>query len=288
MDVAALVSTIKDDLCTAYNIRWDVSVIETGEGDVNLVVMPAPVVGGCVLGFNLYLFYTQLIMEMAVENAPPVMMSVFRSIERNGKGNLPQIEAFESLFHRLNGHLIYRINGELYLNKSLKDLKNIQWSYFSFRYESEYLNVHTRLDFNYQELRQHILGLAGFLLLFSNYQEDEGIAMYEEGKAYMDTSVRYERNHINRELCLASKGYRCSVCGIDMEKVYGAIGKNFIEVHHSIPVSDYGQERLINPLAELFPVCPNCHAMLHRRRPPYSIVELKQIMRDAGGGRKTK
>ena len=285
MNVASLVSTIKEDLYVAYHIKWNVSVSETGEGDVNLVVMPASNAGECVIGFNLYLFYTKLIMEMAVENAPPLMVGVFKSVERNGKANLSQIEAFETLFHSLNGHLIYRINGRKYRDRPLKELKNIQWSYLSLRYESEYLNVHSRLDFNYEEFRHHILGFAGFLLLFSTYQEAEGVAMYEEGKAYMATSVRYERNPINRELCLANKGYRCSVCGIDMEKFYGAPGKDFIEVHHSIPVSEYGQERLIDPLAELFPVCPNCHAMLHRRRPPYSIDELKQIMRDVSGER---
>lgn len=288
MNVADLVSIIKDDLYDAYHIKWDVSVIEVGEGDVNLAIMPASVAGECVIGFNLYLFYTRLVMEMTVGNAPPLMVEVFKSVERNGKGNLPQIEAFEVILRGFRGHLIYRINGESHLDKSLNELKNIRWLYFSLRYESEYLDVHSRLDFNYLEMREFILNFAGFLLLFSSYQEEAGLAMYEEGKAYMEMSVRYERNLINRELCLANKGYRCSVCGIDMEKVYGVAGKNYIEVHHSIPVSEYGQERLIDPLSELFPVCPNCHAMLHRRMPPYSIDELKQIMRDASGGREVK
>ena len=50
------------------------------------------------------------------------------------------------------------------------------------------------------------------------------------------------------------------------------------EVHHLIPISTYGEERLINPLEELVPVCPNCHAMLHRKNPPYSIEEMKAII----------
>jgi 5-methylcytosine-specific restriction protein A len=29
---------------------------------------------------------------------------------------------------------------------------------------------------------------------------------------------------------------------------------------------------------DLKPVCPNCHAMLHRRTPPYSIEELGIIL----------
>ncbi|HCO7574031.1 HNH endonuclease [Escherichia fergusonii] len=26
------------------------------------------------------------------------------------------------------------------------------------------------------------------------------------------------------------------------------------------------------------PVCPNCHAMLHRRKPPFTLEELKALM----------
>ncbi|HEM0468253.1 TPA: HNH endonuclease [Escherichia coli] len=28
----------------------------------------------------------------------------------------------------------------------------------------------------------------------------------------------------------------------------------------------------------LLPVCPNCHAMLHRRKPPFTLEELKALM----------
>lgn len=282
MDVASLVSSIRKDLYDSYHIRWDVRVIETGEGDVNLTAMPSSIAGECVIGLNLYLFYTQLIMEMAVGNAPPIMSAIFRSIEKNGKDNLAQVEAFEKLFRILNGRLKYRINGDSYADRPLSELRNMRWSFFSLRYESGYLNIHNRLDFNYGEIQQRMLAFAGLILLFSSYQKTDGLAFYEEGRAYQETTTRYERNAINRELCLAHKGYRCSVCGIDMGEVYGEPGLRFIEVHHSIPVSEYDHERLIDPLRELYPVCPNCHAMLHRRKPPYTIEELKSIMQKAG------
>lgn len=282
MDVASLVSTIRKDLHDSYLISWDVRVSESGEGDVNLVAVPSPVAGECVIGLNLYLFYTHLVMEMAVENAPPIMSVVFRSIEKNGKDNLVQVTAFEKLFNNLRGHFEYRVNNDSYQDRPLSELKNIRWAFFSLRYESGYLNVHDRLDFNYEEIRQHVMAFAGLILLFSSYQKPDNLILHEEGRAYDETSTRYERNPINRELCLAHKGYRCSVCGADMGKIYGEPGQLFIEVHHSIPVSEYEHERLIDPLKELYPVCPNCHAMLHRRKPPYSIDELKAIMKEAG------
>ena len=71
-----------------------------------------------------------------------------------------------------------------------------------------------------------------------------------------------------------------------MEQLYGEIGKDYIEVHHIIPVSEYGEERLIDPLEELVPVCPNCHALLHRRKPPYSINELKAKIKKTTRGTK--
>ena len=34
----------------------------------------------------------------------------------------------------------------------------------------------------------------------------------------------------------------------------------------------------LDPINDLIPVCPNCHAMLHRRCPPYTPEELKNML----------
>lgn len=88
----------------------------------------------------------------------------------------------------------------------------------------------------------------------------------------------YERNSKARNLCINHFGCACSVCGFDFETVYGEAGKGYIHVHHLKPLSEVKQEYHVNPIEDLRPVCPNCHAMLHRRIPPYSINELKKIM----------
>lgn len=88
----------------------------------------------------------------------------------------------------------------------------------------------------------------------------------------------YERNPKARQLCVEYWGLSCSVCGIDFEKVYGEIGKEFIHVHHLIPVSQIGDLYQIDPIKDLRPVCPNCHSMLHKRKPPLKIEELKKMM----------
>ena len=102
---------------------------------------------------------------------------------------------------------------------------------------------------------------------------------YAEGTAYQTLLNKYERNPINRELCLAKKGYRCNICNFDFKEVYGSIGKHFIEVHHITPVSMLGSGYKINIDEDLIPVCSNCHSMLHKKNPPYLPDELKSIIK---------
>jgi 5-methylcytosine-specific restriction protein A len=47
--------------------------------------------------------------------------------------------------------------------------------------------------------------------------------------------------------------------------VYGELGKNFIHVHHVIEISTIKKEYEIDYKTDLMPVCPNCHAMLHKK-----------------------
>ncbi|MGZ0084928.1 HNH endonuclease [Caldibacillus thermoamylovorans] len=49
-----------------------------------------------------------------------------------------------------------------------------------------------------------------------------------------------------------------------------------MEVHHLIPLSEIGEQYTVNPFDDLRPVCPNCHAMLHRGN--LSIEELREIV----------
>lgn len=118
-----------------------------------------------------------------------------------------------------------------------------------------------------------------FLCLLPVSDQEEQLGELE-GSQYQVVCNKYERSPINRELCLAKKGYVCNICGFNFEKTYGVVGKRFIHVHHITPVSELGPDYRINPEEDLIPVCPNCHAMLHRRKPPYLPEELKKIMDD--------
>lgn len=44
----------------------------------------------------------------------------------------------------------------------------------------------------------------------------------------------------------------------------------------------------IDPISDLRPVCPNCHAMLHKKNPPYTIDELREIIHQNSSARSSK
>jgi hypothetical protein len=96
-----------------------------------------------------------------------------------------------------------------------------------------------------------------------------------EGRRKQIISNAYERNPEARRRCVEYYGYKCSVCSFDFEKIYGEIGKEFIHVHHIKPISEIGEQYFVDPIHDLRPVCPNCHAMLHRKKPFLAIEDLK-------------
>ncbi len=89
----------------------------------------------------------------------------------------------------------------------------------------------------------------------------------------------YERSAEARQKCIEYYGYKCSVCGFDFFEAYGDRGRHFIHVHHIVPISSIGESYVVDPISDLRPICPNCHAMVHRTDPPCSIEELKQIIK---------
>ena len=101
-----------------------------------------------------------------------------------------------------------------------------------------------------------------------------------EGRLMEDKVLRRVRNRAARQKCLENSNFTCSVCGFNFYKVYGEIGKDFIEVHHTKPLSSYNEEHEVLQ-SELVALCSNCHSMVHRRRPmPYSIDEIKRILEE--------
>ncbi|MCB0032473.1 MAG: HNH endonuclease [Anaerolineales bacterium] len=106
-------------------------------------------------------------------------------------------------------------------------------------------------------------------------EEEEALV---EGAKRQVTVNAYERSSEARQQCLDKYGYKCSVCKFDFEQTYGTTGANFIHVHHLIPLAGIGESYEVDPIKDLRPVCPNCHAIIHKRRPPYTIEEVQEMI----------
>lgn len=104
---------------------------------------------------------------------------------------------------------------------------------------------------------------------------------YPEGAVRQITVNAYERNRAARQACVDYHGTICSVCDSDLEEFYGPIAYDFIHVHHLKPLSEIGAGYSVNPQTDLLPVCPNCHAMLHRTTPPLTVEQLREMIQEA-------
>jgi 5-methylcytosine-specific restriction protein A len=105
---------------------------------------------------------------------------------------------------------------------------------------------------------------------------------YYEGSTTRISVNRFERSNKARNICISNHKAVCNVCGFNFEKKYGQIGKGFIHVHHLVELSTINKKYHVDPEKDLIPVCPNCHAMLHAKTPPYTITELQHIIAQAG------
>jgi 5-methylcytosine-specific restriction enzyme A len=103
-----------------------------------------------------------------------------------------------------------------------------------------------------------------------------------EGIKKQITVNKYERSSIARAKCIEFHGVNCIVCGINFKEKYGKIGEGFIHIHHIVPVYKIGKEYKVDYKKDLVPVCPNCHAMLHRLidGKELSIDKLRNLLKE--------
>lgn len=130
-----------------------------------------------------------------------------------------------------------------------------------------------------------------FLAHIVNEFNNETIAIDYPDEAYVNNQLfpegakltvqvnRYERNPEARAKCIEIHGTRCEICKMSFAETYGFFAKDFIHVHHKTPLHQISESYEVNPETDLIPVCPNCHAMLHRQENGCSMTveRLKQL-----------
>lgn len=96
--------------------------------------------------------------------------------------------------------------------------------------------------------------------------EDAGpIASKTEGGVVQYYGRKYERSAANRKAAVRLHGLSCNACGFNFAKVYGELGAEYIEVHHTQPISTFAASQPVDPHADMITLCANCHRMIHRQ-----------------------
>lgn len=99
-------------------------------------------------------------------------------------------------------------------------------------------------------------------------------AIYKEGRRFSVVSTVIERNPIARQKCIDHFGCKCYVCKFEFKRTYGELGGNYIHVHHKTDIATRDGEHDVDPVRDLVPLCPNCHAMVHQKMPSIPVEEL--------------
>ena len=107
---------------------------------------------------------------------------------------------------------------------------------------------------------------------------DPDADVFPEGRVLFRLHRLRERNQevINKAKATAKKRdgrLSCCVCKFDFAAAYGNVGEDFIEGHHTKPLSELAGETETK-VSDIALVCSNCHRMLHRRRPWLGIEDL--------------
>jgi len=131
---------------------------------------------------------------------------------------------------------------------------------------------------------EEVFGQSNTELVYSEEITIEDISSLSEGTVRQVFVNRYERNRKARSICIAHYGSKCVVCGFDFEKTYGPIGKDKIHIHHLIPLSEIQKEYEVDPIRDLRPVCPNCHLIIHSKREPFTIEEVREMITMSNNG----
>ena len=132
-----------------------------------------------------------------------------------------------------------------------------------------------------------ILDQVAFDALYSLAETEDDVLIDYAGDSEFPEGREVERRHKARErnqalVRRATDKFKqkhgrlyCQICRFDFYLKYGEIGNDFIEAHHTVPISS-GEIR--TKVKDIAMVCSNCHKMLHRKRPWLNMKQLKKLV----------
>jgi 5-methylcytosine-specific restriction protein A len=102
--------------------------------------------------------------------------------------------------------------------------------------------------------------------------------VYIEGTHHRISVNAYERDRNARWKCIEHYGAECFICGFSFGVAYGRAAEGIIHVHHVTPLSTVTGPYIVDPIADLRPVCPNCHAVIHLNGGCFSTDEVQRML----------
>ena len=106
--------------------------------------------------------------------------------------------------------------------------------------------------------------------------EDDETGLEPENLKRLREHKRIERNRKLAAKVKKIQGYTCAACGFNFEHTYGAIGADFIEAHHLVPLSELTDDIVhLDPKRDFSVLCSNCHRMIHRSEFVSRVEEFK-------------
>ena len=135
--------------------------------------------------------------------------------------------------------------------------------------------------------RPTILAQTDFDALYSLAEAEDNVLIDHADDSEFPEGREVERRHKARErnqalIKRAKDKFKqkhghlyCQICRFDFSRSYGEIGNDFIEAHHTVPISSGEVKTKVKDIAM---VCSNCHKMLHRKRPWLEMKHLKKLV----------
>lgn len=157
-----------------------------------------------------------------------------------------------------------------FVQSTLWPLADEKLAYIREKYAASHPQLKANLD---QLFVGYQAGVSGMLS-----EEVAATPILFEGAVRNVTVNAYERNPVARQKCIAAHGTTCCICGFSFGARYGPVAEGYIHIHHVRPLSKIGKEYVVDPVEDLQPVCPNCHAVVHLGGECRSIKEVRRLL----------
>ena len=243
----------------------------------------------CVASHNIIFKEAWCTQDRVIRFTTPFFRDIFQTTEKStGYWKTGDVAMYE-VYIEPNSFSIACLISESGIRKENKDTFDLLAQYDFFAREKQSLFSIKKWEYQKDENLENVFSsfdsfigseLEAFEESISHFIQNakEESPVYLEGEQNTFTGSKYERNPKARAACLAHHGTACAICGIDFAKAYGPEFAGKIEVHHIVPLSQIGEEYVVDPIKDLIPLCPNCHTAIHSKKDGvYTIEEMKSI-----------